>query len=111
MQYLGVLRGSGVLAFGDESFGRVDFDIDGYLTKQGEVLGSGEIRMPPERLEHAFGRSGLKLTTDDGRVLTVRFSAKRHDPASGAEHADIGGELPEAKAWRRSQRDEDEDEE
>jgi len=101
MQYLGVLRGSGVLACGEEQLGRVDYDIDGFLTKPGEVVGSGEIRMPPEALNNAFGRQGLQLTTDDGRVLGVRFSGKRSDPASDAEHADITGELPVASEWRR----------
>jgi hypothetical protein len=89
------------MACGAEQMGRADYDIDGYLTRQGEVVGSGEIRMPPEMLSRAFGRMDLLLTTDDGRVLSVRFSGKRHDAASDAAHADIGGDLPTAKAWRR----------
>jgi hypothetical protein len=101
MQYLGVLRGSGVLACGEEQLGRADYDIDGFLTKPGEVVGSGEIRMSPEALNNAFGRQGLQLTTDDGRVLDVRFSGKRLDAASDAAHADITGQLPGASEWRR----------
>ena len=89
MQYLGVMRGSGVLTCGEEQMGRADYDIDGFLTRPGEVVGSGEIRMSPEALNNAFGRQGLQLTTDDGRVLEVRFSGKRNDPASEAAHADI----------------------
>lgn len=96
------MRGSGQLACGDEPIGQVDYDIDGFLTRPGEVVGSGEIRMPAEQLDRAFGRTGLVLTTDDGRVLSVRFSGKRHDAGSGAAHADIAGDLPEAKDWRRS---------
>jgi hypothetical protein len=101
MQYLGVMRGSGLLACGEEQMGRADYDIDGFLTRPGEVMGSGEIRMSPEALNNAFGRQGLQLTTDDGRVLGVRFSGKRNDPASDAAHADITGQLPAASEWRR----------
>jgi len=101
MQYLGVMRGGGTLACGEEPMGRVDYDIDGFLTKPGEVVGSGEIRMSSEALNNAFGRLDLRLTTDDGRVLSVRFSGKRVDPASEAAHADISGELPPAAEWRR----------
>jgi hypothetical protein len=101
MQYLGVMRGSGVLACGEEPMGRADYDIDGFLTRPGEVVGSGEIRMSPEALSNAFGRQGLQLTTDDGRVLQVRFSGKRLDAASDAAHADITGQLPGAAEWRR----------
>jgi hypothetical protein len=31
----------------------------------------------------------------------VRFSGKRLNPASEAAHADISGELPTTKQWRR----------
>lgn len=101
MRYLGVLRGSGTLACGDETMGRADFDIDGFLTRPGEVVGSGEIRMSPADLNGAFGRTNLLLTTDDGRVLNVRFSGKRVDPSDGAAHADISGGLPPAAEWQR----------
>lgn len=101
MHYLGVLRGSGSLASGEEPIGRVDYDIDGFLTQPGDVVGSGELRMTPDDLDRAFGRTDLILTTDEGRVLTVRFSGKRLDPGSDAAHADIGGALPPAAEWRR----------
>ena len=101
MQYLGVLRGSGMLACAGESMGRAEYDIDGFLTRPGEVVGSGEIRMEPADLERAFGRTGLQLTTDEGRIFDVRFSGKRLDPSEGAAHADITAGLPPAKEWRR----------
>lgn len=101
MQYLGVLRGSGTLACGDEPMGRADFDIDGFKTKPGEVVGSGEIRMAPADLNRAFGRTNLQLTTDDGLIVAVRFSGKRVDPADGAAHADFSGGLPAPSEWRR----------
>ena len=101
MRYLGVLRGSGTLAGGDETIGPAEFDIDGFSTLPGDVAGSGEIRMAPADLDRAFGRSDLKLTTDDGLVLALRFSGKRLDPSEGAAHADIQSGLPPAAKWRR----------
>src|SRR5262245_25435840 len=101
MRHLGVLRGRGTLSCGDVTFGNADFEIDGFCTKPGEVVGSGEIRMAPGALEQAFGRNNLVLTTDDGRALAVRLSGKRRDVASGAVHADIIGGLPAADDWRR----------
>lgn len=101
MQYLGVLRGVGLLSCDGEEIGRADYDIDGFLIRPGGVVGSGEIRMPAELLDQAFGRRGLMLTTGDGRVLTVRFSGRRVDGVRNAAHADVGGDLPGPKAWRR----------
>lgn len=101
MQYLGVLRGSGLLVCGGEPMGRAEYDIDGFKTKPGEVVGSGEIRMLPAELDNAFGRTGLQLTTDDGRTFDVRFSGKRVDPSEGAAHADITAGLPPPKDWKR----------
>jgi hypothetical protein len=101
MQYLGVMRGSGMLALDGEPIGRADYDIDGFVTRPGEVVGSGEIRMAPADIECAFGRANLTLTTDDGRVLELRFSGKRLVPSDGAAHADFSAGLPPPKAWRR----------
>ena len=101
MRYLGVLRGSGMLASGDEPMGRAEFDIDGFRTQPGDVVGSGEIRMSPVDLDRAFGRTSLQLTTDDGRVLELRFSGKRLDASQGAAHADIASGLPPAAKWKR----------
>jgi hypothetical protein len=101
MRYLGVMRGSGSLACEGEPMGRVDYEIEGFMTRPGEVVGSGEIRMAPGDLDDAFGRRNLQLTTDDGRVLDVRFSGKRIDARSAEAHADIGGDLPPASEWHR----------
>jgi hypothetical protein len=95
------MRGEGSLACEGEPLGRVEYEIDGFLTRPGEIVGSGEIRMAPGDLDKAFGRRNLQLTTDQGRVLNVRFSGKRNDARSAAAHADIGGDLPPASEWRR----------
>jgi hypothetical protein len=65
------------MASGSENWAASEYEIEGYLRPSGEVVGSGEIRMPVEALGRAFGRKDLYLTTDDGRVHSVRFSGKR----------------------------------
>lgn len=101
IQFLGRLTGAGTLACDGEAMGHATFEIDGFRTRTGEVVGSGEIRMSPAELDRAFGRTNLTLTTDEGRVLAVRFSGKRHNASENAAHADITGDLPAAKHWRR----------
>ncbi|HEX9329656.1 MAG TPA: hypothetical protein VF915_24225 [Reyranella sp.] len=101
IQFLGRLSGAGALACDGEDMGRATFEIDGFRTRTGEVVGSGEIRMIPAELDRAFGRTNLTLTTDEGRVLAVRFSGKRHNASENAAHADITGDLPAAKHWQR----------
>jgi hypothetical protein len=99
MKYLGALRGSGILASPDESFGAATYEIDGYLTRPGEVVASGELHMAPRDLARAFGLRHLRLRTGDGRELTVRFTARKLAAASSFAHADFGGDLPAAAAW------------
>ncbi len=101
MQYLGALRGAGTLVSGAEALGRVDYELDAYLMRPGEVVASGEVRMDPEGLNEAFGRRDLSLQTDDGYTLGLRFSGKHLKPTSNVAHADIHGGLPDAKKWRR----------
>jgi hypothetical protein len=101
MRHLGVLRGSGTLSCGGVPLGAASYEIDGYCTKPGEVIGSGEICMTPDELANAVGRRDLELTTDDGRILALRFSGSRHDARRGAAHADIVGGLPAEDDWRR----------
>ncbi len=101
MQYLGALRGAGTLIGSTGPLGRVDYELDAYLMRPGEVVASGEIRMKADELNDAFGRRDLNLQTDDGRMLGLRFSGKRISQTSNVAHADIRGGLPDAKDWRR----------
>jgi hypothetical protein len=101
LRHLGVMRGSGMLSCEGHDLGRADFEIDGYCTRPGEVVASGEIRMASVALDQVFGRKDLVLTTDDGLVLSVRFSTRRRDAAAGAAHADITAGLPAPDDWRR----------
>ena len=101
MHYLGPLRGAGMLMDATGSLGRVDYELDAYLMRPGEVVASGEIRMDADALNAAFGRRDLSLQTDDGRTLGVRFSGKRLSRTSDVAHADIKGGLPDPKEWPR----------
>ncbi len=103
MHYLGVIRGTGWLAGSDGNafaFGSADYDLDGYLMPNGKVVASGELRMPFEVLSLAIGRNDLRLFTEDGGVLKVRFSSTRHKPHEQAAHIDVTDGLPLAKQWR-----------
>ena len=77
MRYLGRLHGRGVLTYGDMEVARADYDFDGFLAKPGHVTSAGEIRTSPETLKRVFGRNGVQLQTDDGRILGLRFTEKR----------------------------------
>jgi hypothetical protein len=102
MQYLGRLRGAGALTCGSETVARVDYDLEGFLRKPGQIACSGEIRSAPQDMSAVFGRRDLKLLTEDGRRLSVRFTEKKLDPDGDSTHVDVDGEeLPPAKAWRR----------
>jgi hypothetical protein len=101
MRHLGALRGTGTLGCSGVVLGTADYEIDGFCTKPGEVVGSGEISMAPAELDSAFGRHGLELTTAEGRVLQVRFSGGRRDRRGGVAHADILGGLPAEDEWPR----------
>lgn len=100
MYYLGGLRGAGILTCGDRTVARVDYEFDGFLTRPGQVTGCGEVRMSPEALRKVFGRKDLRLLTDDGRTLTLRFSEKLLHPTSDAAHVDVTGGLPLVSEWR-----------
>jgi hypothetical protein len=99
MHYLGQLQGAGSLTCKGETVARASYDFDGFLSRPGQVSGSGEIRMSPDKLKEVFGRSDVKLLTDDGRLLSIRFSERRLGSAGDAAHVEVGGELPGASEW------------
>jgi hypothetical protein len=103
MRFLGKLCGAGSLRCGEQTLGRAEYELDGYVTHTGEVVASGELRMSAESLDDAFGRNDLSLATDDGRVLKVRFSGRQQRRTTAlAAHVDVSGEgLPPARQWRR----------
>lgn len=99
MKYLGGLRGEGTLTLGDQALGTANYELDGYATPPtGHVSASGEIRTAPALLKKAFGRRDLKLVTENGRELGLRFSDKKI--LGDYAHVDVTSGLPDAKNWR-----------
>ncbi len=100
MRYLGGLRGDGILTCGEAKVGRASYDFDGFVSKVGQLSGSGEIRVAPETLKKVFGRNDLRLQTNDGQTLSFRFSEKQLRSPSDAAHVDLTGTLPQVSEWR-----------
>lgn len=100
MKFLGRLRGSGTLVCGDETIGPAEYDLDGYTVRPGEVVASGELRMPASDLQRSFGRRDLRLLSSDGLVFHLRLSGKHSESHGDAAHIDVTDGLPPAKAWR-----------
>ncbi len=101
IRHLGTLRGSGTLECAGEALGRAEYEFDGYRVRPGEISASGEVRMAPPQLAGEFGRKDLSLRTDDGHLLSVRFSAKWLPETADVAHADVYAGLPAEKNWRR----------
>jgi hypothetical protein len=74
VRYLGQIAGAGSVTIGGEAVARASSDFDGFATPHGGVTGSGELRLTPSDLEAVFGKPGVQLLTDDGRLLDLEFS-------------------------------------
>ncbi len=99
--YLGRIAGAGSVRVGGQTVARASYDFDGFATPHGGVTGSGELRLAPSDLEAVFGKLGVQLITDDGRLLDLKFSEKELPPAADAAHVDVSGDLPRSPAeWR-----------
>ena len=99
MQYLGGLCGAGILTRGNETVTPADYDFDGFLTEPDKVTCCGEIRLPPQALREVFGRKDLQLLTEEGRLLSLRFSERQLRSETDAAHVDVAGELPPVSEW------------
>ena len=101
VRYLGRIAGAGSVRIGRETVARAAYDFDGFATPHGCVTGSGELRLTPSDLEAVFGRPGVQLLTDNGRLLELEFSENALPPATEAAHVDVSGDLPRSPAeWR-----------
>lgn len=100
MRYLGGISGFGSLKCGGETMARAEYAFDGFLSKTGQITGSGEIRLVADALSRVFGRRDIKLLTEDGRLLGLYFSGKQLPPAAGVAHVDVVGDLPRPSEWR-----------
>jgi hypothetical protein len=102
MRYLGAMSGSGMVKCDGEEVARASYEFEGYFRKPAGVTSSGEIQIAAEALQSVFGRAGVQLVTDEGRVLDLRFSEnKQPGPADDVAHVEVTGDLPDEKHWRR----------
>ncbi len=101
MQYLGRIAGSGLLMRDGETVARASYDFEGFSRQRGVVVSSGEINLAPSDLRTVFGRAGVQLLTDDGRLLDLRFSDKELRTANDVAQVEVTGDLPGSSAeWR-----------
>jgi hypothetical protein len=101
MQYLGVFRGSGVLTGDGIPDQAVDYELEGFMGRHGQVTGSGEIRMSQETLQAFFEQKTVRLRTEDGKRLGLKFTDTKAVPGDGVAHVDIVGDLPDIGEWHR----------
>ena len=100
-RYLGRMAGAGSVRIDGETVARATYEFDGFAAPLGGAMGSGEITLAPSDLEAVFGRPGVQLLTDDGRLLDLKFSEKALPPSAEAAHVDVSGDLPGSPAeWR-----------
>jgi hypothetical protein len=84
-----------------ETVARACYDFEGFIRPRGGVMSSGEISLSPSDLKSVFGRLGVQLLTDDGRLLDLRFSDKELRYANDVAQVDVTGDLPGSSAeWR-----------
>jgi hypothetical protein len=91
MRYLGGISGGGVLKRDGEEITRVSYELDGFYMEPAGVTRCGEIRIDADALKGVFGRDGVQLLTDDGRLFDLSFSDKELIPAADAVHVDVTG--------------------
>lgn len=85
-----------MLKYNDKDVARTAYDFELFFKKPVGVTSCGEIRPAVGVLKEVFGRKGVQLLTDDGRLLDLAFSEKVLLPASSVAHVDVTGDLPAA---------------
>jgi hypothetical protein len=103
MRYLGSISGNGVLKCEGEEIARVSYELDGFFAASTGVTRSGELRVSAAALKRVFGRKGVHLLTDDGRIFDLSFSDKELRQATDIIHVDAGDKSEPSiapKNWR-----------
>lgn len=101
MLYLGRMTGNGTLKCAGKIVASAAYDLDGFFAKATGVTSSGELRASAAILQHLFGRPGIQLLTDDGRLLDLGFSQKAIAAGCDVAHVDVTGGLPTTpERWR-----------
>ncbi|WP_193178126.1 hypothetical protein [Oricola nitratireducens] len=99
MRYIGEISGNGTLKCEGVDIASASYDFESYSRKTGGLTGSGEITLAPEALKSCFGRSGVQLMTEDGRMFNLTFPEKLMREPNVA-HVVVSGDLPAERNWR-----------
>jgi len=97
MQYLGRIAGEGVLTCDGKPVARVAYDFEGYSRPGGQLTSSGEIEALAADLQAVFGRAGVQLLTDDGRLLDLKFSRRAPGARGAVALVEVSGDLPKSR--------------
>jgi hypothetical protein len=101
MRYLGTISGNGVLRRDGKDIARASYDFEGFSQQSFGITCSGEIQVAASALASVFGRKGVQLLTDDGRLLDLRFSEKELLAAAEFTHVEVTGGLQSSpRTWR-----------
>lgn len=101
MLYLGRIAGSGTLKCNGQTIGRAAYDFDGFFRRATGVTSSGELRASADALQQIFGRDGIQLLTDEGKLFELGFSEKTLASGCDVAHVDVTGGLPTtSEPWR-----------
>ncbi len=92
MRYLGGSSGTGTLIYDGKEIARAHYDFDGFHERKAGTLSCGEINAAAEVLRTVFRQKGIQLATDDGRLLTLKFSDPKLPEESEFAHVDVKGE-------------------
>lgn len=98
MQYIGALRGVGLVTCEGEAMGCADYEFEGFVKPAG-ISGGGEICMAPAALMKVFGSKNIQLLTDGGEIFILRFTDKKLPLASTVAHVDLMGDLQTISGW------------
>jgi hypothetical protein len=93
LKHLGSLRGRGMLMdqTGGQSFGTVDYEIDGYLD-QATRSGNGRIAGGETMLRRAFRAGQARIALADGQIVDIVLDDPLDDTVV---EITVGGRLPE----------------
>ncbi len=100
-RHLGGLKGNGTVVSTHGAVVRAEYDLDCFRSKIGQVTASGELRVTVQAIKALFGRTDLRLLTDDGQTLSLRFSEQRLTAGSTSAHVEVSGPLPVSFGKRR----------
>jgi hypothetical protein len=93
--------GEALLTHDGDPVGRASYEFEGFLEPRGRIVSSGQIQMSRADLEAVFGRRGVRLRTDDGRLLNLSFSDRVLGSTIDVANVDVTGDLPDTPMlWR-----------